>query len=284
MTDPFNKRFPPGHFYSPVPDMNEIETQRDKLFGPPPKSIPGVNLRRAAQIRLLKQFRDHFVPQIPYMPDTELVGQRFEPENGFFSGKDAATLICLLLKLRPRHVIEIGSGFSSAVCLDINNLFFENAMKMTFIDPNPERLLKLMTPEDRNTHTVLPIPVQDIDPKMIDMLEKDDILFIDSSHVCKIGSDVNFELFEILPRLKKGVYIHIHDIFYPFEYPENWMKQGRAWNEAYILRAFLQYNSAFQIEFFISYLWQECRKDFGDHWMFAAELGGRGSLWLKKTA
>lgn len=102
------------------------------------------------------------------------------------------------------------------------------------------------------------------------------MLFIDSSHVSRPFSDVNYELFEILPRLKKGVIIHFHDLIYPFCYPKVWtLNQRRAYNEAYMLRAFLQYNKDYEILFWASYLNAAFKiKDFG--------LAGAGSLYLRK--
>src|SRR5690606_8620162 len=85
-------------------------------------------------------------------------------------------------------------------------------------------------------------------------LNAGDMLFIDSTHVAKTGSDVNYILFEILPRLKSGVLIHFHDIFYPFEYPRDWVFNGRNWNEVYFLKAFLMYNTTFEIKLFSHYL------------------------------
>ena len=90
--------------------------------------------------------------------------------------------------------------------------------------------------------------IQHADKSLFSALEPNDILFIDTSHVAKAGSDVNYLLFEILPILKPGVLVHIHDIFLPDEYPKKWViEDGRNWNEQYLVRAFLQYNPAFEI-------------------------------------
>ncbi|MEJ2618154.1 MAG: hypothetical protein P8Z35_24570, partial [Ignavibacteriaceae bacterium] len=85
-------------------------------------------------------------------------------------------------------------------------------------------------------------------------LNEGDILFVDSSHIVKLGSDVNFIISEVFPILKKGVIVHIHDIFYPFQYPQKWFMEGRAWNEAYFIKAFLQYNDTFSILFFNNFM------------------------------
>ena len=108
------------------------------------------------------------------------------------------------------------------------------------------------------------------------------ILFIDSTHVSKIGSDVNSLLFDILPKLNRGVYVHFHDVFYPFEYPQEWVYQGLAWNEAYILRAFLQHNDAFKIVFFNTYLELFYREKFENSMPLCLKNPG-GSIWLTKT-
>ena len=109
-----------------------------------------------------------------------------------------------------------------------------------------------------------------------------DILFIDSSHVTITGSDVNYLMFKILPLVNAGVHIHFHDIFYPFEYPPEFAFEGRAWNEAYLLRAFLSYNRAFEIRFFTTYLITYFRERFETEFPLFLHCTG-GSIWLRKT-
>ncbi len=109
-----------------------------------------------------------------------------------------------------------------------------------------------------------------------------DILFIDSSHVSKTGSDVNHLLFKILPLLNDGVMIHFHDIFFPFEYPQWWAFEGRAWNEAYLLHAFLAHNRAYQIEFFNTYVIDRYRERIAAEFPLFLKNEG-GSLWLRKV-
>ena len=163
---------------------------------------------------------------------------------------------------------------------------------LSMVRPYPERLHSLLSDKDYNNTRILSQRLQEVPIDIFNSLEKGDILFIDSSHVSKTGSDVNMLLFEILPSLKKGVYIHFHDIFFPFEYPKNWVNEGVAWIEAYILRAFLQYNSAFEIVFFLSYLLEQHKEEVFDFLPLALEsetadislyddAPGAG-LWLKK--
>ncbi len=110
-----------------------------------------------------------------------------------------------------------------------------------------------------------------------------DVVFIDSSHVVKIGSDVAYILFHILPELQPGVIVHFHDILWPFEYPEDWLCEGRAWNEAYVLRAFLQFNEAFDILYFNSYIWHHHAERLQQKMPLCMKNPG-GSIWLQKTA
>ena len=123
-------------------------------------------------------------------------------------------------------------------------MFFDNEIQCTFIEPHPKLLKSLLKQGDLERIEIVPRPLQDVDLELFESLRANDILFIDSTHVAKIGSDVNRIFFEILPALATGVYVHFHDIFYPFEYPREWIYEGRAWNEAYMLRAFLMYNAA----------------------------------------
>jgi hypothetical protein len=125
--------------------------------------------------------------------------------------------------------------------------------------------------------------VQDVDVAIFEQLDHGDVLFIDSTHVLKTGSDVCHELFSVLPALKAGVLIQFHDVFWPFEYPEDWvLRDNRSWNEIYALRAFLSYNTNFEILFFNDYFctWH---RDQVQHDYPAMLKNTGGSLWLRKV-
>ena len=152
--------------------------------------------------------------------------------------------------------------------------------KVTFIEPFPDRLRSLLRPQDLDFVELHQCLVQDIDPSIFSTLSEGDILFIDSSHISKIGSDVNWLIFRILPLLKRGTVIHFHDILFPFEYPREWIFEGRFWNEAYILKAFLMYNSGFEMLLFNDYL-AKTQRQFLDEIDPRLSAAG-GSLWLRK--
>jgi hypothetical protein len=187
----------------------------------------------------------------------------------------------MLRSITPKQVIEVGSGFSSALMLDTNEYFFERPIHFTFIEPYPDRLYGLLKDNDRTTVNIVPQGVQDVPLALFEALDVNDILLIDSTHVCKAFSDVNHLIFNVLPCLKPGVLIHFHDIFPGFEYPADWLKRGIFWNEAYLLRAFLQYNAAFEIIFFTPYLCQVYPHHFTERMPLYLKNTG-GSLWLKK--
>lgn len=250
-------KYPPGHFYSPIPSPQEILSDSDRIFNAPEKPLGGINLNEKEQLSLLHSFSQYY-DEIP--TEWAKPGQaRYQFDNEYYSWADAIVLYSMLRHFRPKRVIEVGSGFSSAVILDTADRYLGAEVQCTFIDPNPERLLGLLSERDHGDVKVLKRRVQEIGAAFFSSLEEGDFLVIDSSHVAKTGSDLNYILFEIAPRLRKGVHVHFHDVFYPFEYPKVWIDQGVAWNEAYLLRAFLMYNKAFRIEFFTSFLIQTQR-------------------------
>jgi hypothetical protein len=168
------------------------------------------------------------------------------------------------------------------VTLDTNDLFLGKQMQLTFIEPYPQLLHSLISDADRERVTILPQPLQAVDLALFDTLESGDVLFIDSTHVSKVDSDVNRLFFDILPRLKPGVYVHIHDIHYPFEYPIHAFRAGRAWNEIYLLRAFLQFNSQYQIVLMNTFL-EHFHEDFFREHMPLCLVNLGGSIWLRRT-
>ena len=240
----------PGHFYSPICNADDLaQHYRDPQTHSQAVDLPGIVLNESAQRHLWDQWRP-FLAEMPFEA-TPQPGHRYNFDNRNFGPGDATVLYCMLRYFNPKHLVEIGSGYSSACALDTIDLNLSTGVQCTFIDPFPELLLSLLKPSDLSHLQIINKPVQETDIEMFDVLDENDILFIDSSHVAKTGSDVNFELFEILPRLKKGVIVHIHDIPYPFEYPREWViERNYSWNEVYAVRAFLMYNNSFEVLFF----------------------------------
>lgn len=274
---------PPGHFYSPIPSLEEVLRDEPKIFGSIPLDIPGIDLRESNQLRLLETFVQ-FYADMPFQPQ-KIAGLRYYFENPAYSYSDGIILHCMIRTLMPKKIIEVGSGFSSCMTLDTNEICFENTIATTFIEPFPALLHSLLkeTDKDECNTKIISRRLQDIDIAEFEALGPNDILFLDSSHVSKINSDVNRVFFEILPRLVPGVYVHFHDVFYPFEYPKEWIIEGRAWNELYMLRAFLQYNKAFEVIMMNTYMEHIHESFFRENMPLCLKNPG-GSIWIRKIS
>lgn len=243
--------FPDGHFYSPYPDADELLRREAQVFDRT-KEPEGVDLRSQAQTELVRDVASMY-RDLPFTEEGR-PGLRYRFDNRWYSYSDAILLHLLLRYLQPRRLIEIGSGWSSAVTLDTIDCFSNDPPKVTMIDPFPDRLYAVVGNSLPAYANLIEQPLQEAELSVFDSLGRGDILFVDSTHVSKAGSDVNWLFFRVLPRLKPGVVVHLHDIFYPFEYPKNWVLEGRAWTENYLLHAFLQYNREFEILLWGHYL------------------------------
>ncbi len=271
-----NVCFTPGHFYSPIVSVKSIKKREARIWPSQQDTIEGIDLNIKKQLELCEIFERYYSEQDF---SSEKRSSRYYFDNIFFLETDAVVLYSFLRYFHPKNIIEVGSGFSSALMLDVREQFHLET-EITFIEPFSKRLKSLLTERDKETIKIYESNVQDVDLEVFDKLKENDILFIDSTHISKTGSDVNHEFFNILPRLKKGVIIHFHDIFFPFEYPKNWVYQGRSWNENYILRAFLMHNTDYEILFFSDYLHKRHPEAFEN--MPVCYKNSGGSLWLKK--
>ena len=265
---------PFNHYYSPYPQehdihylnkMSAVDDFRDINFNLPTQQMVLQNLH-------IKEFVDIAADD----------NMRYTSSNVYFAGNDGLALLSMILQYKPNRIIEIGSGFSTALSLDGNEKYFDNRINLTAIEPYPERLLTRL--KENDNINIIKSNLQDIPLEIFDTLEENDILFIDSSHVLKPGSDVLFELFLILPRLKHGVIVHIHDIVANFEYPIQWMFNGHLLTEAYAVRALLSGNPNYEILFFVNMhteairnLYEKLEIEYNEH-----DMPAGGSLWLKK--
>ena len=274
--------FPNGHFYSPVVDPSEAEPYWRITSERRWNALGGLELDLSA----MERFWATHLETARSAPFTERPGggTRYYWSEGPYPRGDAVVLLVMIGAARPRHIIEIGSGYSSAAMLDAADHFALSDLTLTCIDPNAARLRKLLRPEDHQRLEVLERKVQDVALERFSALRANDILFVDSSHVLKTGSDLHHELFEILPILREGVLIHFHDIFDGFEYPHDWIfNKRRSWNEIYALRAFLSYNNAFEVVFFTNMFVKERPHLFRSGFPAGGKPSG-GSIWLRRRA
>lgn len=269
---------PPGHFYSPIVDPAEVIKYKTSLYDFSSRTFPGIDLNEQSQLQTLESF----VPFYKELPNEWMEsGGRYKFSNGFYSWSDGIMLYSMIRKFKPKRIVEIGSGHSSALMLDTNGMFMSDSISLTFIEPYPERLNSLIRKTDKAT--ILVKPVQEVDLSVFSELQEGDFLFVDSSHVSKTGSDVNRIFFEILPNLKKGVFIHFHDIFHPLEYPQDWVVDlARSWNEIYMLRSFLSFNNAFEVVVYNTFMEHFHESWFTQNMPLCLKNKG-GSIWLRKT-
>jgi hypothetical protein len=210
--------------------------------------LVGIDLRVEEQLRLIETFRRHFSAEYEALPRTpEGNAGCFYLENDLFGWLDAVVYYCVIRNFKPKRIVEVGSGLSTLLAVSALDRNREEGVDgaITAIDPYPrDYLLPILL--DRSE--LLIQEVQAVPISRFTSLDRGDLLFIDSSHVLKIGSDVQFEYLEVIPRLKPGVLVHSHDIFLPTHYPEDWVKrEKRFWNEQYLLQAFLAFNTSFEV-------------------------------------
>lgn len=265
----------PVHFYLPIPDtrtLTDASFERES-------ELPGVDMNDSAQLELLHNVFPRFRGEYDrFSFEPTAVPHEFYFNNDLFSGTDALALHCMLRHFRPKRVLEIGSGFSSRVSAAAL-LRNGDGATLTCVEPYPEEVLTKGYP---GLSRLIPRRVQEVGPEVFDELGGGDVLFIDTSHVVTIGSDVNYLFLEVLPRLKPGVIVHVHDIYFPTDYPRAWvMQERRFWTEQYLLQAFLAFNAGFEVLLCNSYLWRKHRQSMLATFPRSPWWGG-GSFWMRR--
>jgi predicted O-methyltransferase YrrM len=281
MVEPIKLNVPPGHYFSPVVDPSEAGGYHKKRLNDGLPDLRGIEIN-SDDMRAFWERNLSFIQSCPFGTGVDERTSRYYFGNRVYDYGDATILRAMIHDRKPRRIIEIGSGFSTACTLDVVEELGLQA-SLTCIEPNAGRVKRLLRPADIRRVQIIEKPVQEIPLDVFRVLERNDILFIDSTHVLKTGSDVHYELFYILPSLNPGVVVHFHDIHFPFEYPWEWVhERNRSWNEVYAVRAFLTYNDRFRIVFFNSYfgIFHRCliQKTYPP---FLKNKGG--ALWLTRT-
>lgn len=278
-------RYPAGHFYSPVVNPAEARkyvTPRPTFAEETITELPGIHISN----ELMLDFWDKSTECIKttnFSPKDSSTDRYYWPNASYPYG-DALILRAMVWHHRPARVIEIGCGFSSACMLDAADDAGLPYFSMTCIDPYPDRLRTLMRLSDADRVHIIEKPVQEVPVEIFASLGAGDLLFIDSTHVLKTGSDVCHELFSVLPNLAPGVIVHFHDCRYPFEYPDKWIfEYNHSWNEIYAIRAFLMFNSDFEI-FFWNTFFALANRELIEPTAPAFAWNPGGGLWLRRSA
>jgi hypothetical protein len=233
----------PNHFYWPIPDIAELECRH----WPAKPPLIGVDLRIDKQAELVQEMAARYASEWNF-PEYSADPLAYHYSNGFFETVDAEIAYGLVRKFKPRRIIEVGGGHSTrvlAAALQANFLTDRSKGELITIDPHCDALIEQGLAK---ITTFIAKPVQEVELDLFLSLGENDILFLDSSHVVSVGSDTVCEYLEIVPRVKKGVVVHAHDIFLPSDYPrEPVLKNLCFWSEQYLLQSFLSFNPSFEI-------------------------------------
>jgi Methyltransferase domain len=259
----------PVHFYEPIPDTRSLT----EALWSEPSELVGIDMNQSMQLDLLRNHFPKFRAEYEDFAAEPPPGQR-RP----FRGVDALVAYCVVRHFQPRRIFEVGSGFSSLV---LGHTAAKNKNStLICIDPFPGELLR--NSSIPALQSLIETRVQDLEVEFFSQLESGDILFIDSSHTVKIGGDVNYLFLEVLPRLKPGVIMHVHDIFLPFEYRRDWvLDEFRFWSEQYLLQAFLTFNSEFEVLLANSYLNHYHQQELQAAFPGLSSWAG-GSFWMRR--
>jgi hypothetical protein len=265
----------PKRYYSPVPDTRDIpELQWEKQT-----QLVGIDMNESVQAAYLKDIFPLYLTEFDEFPQSQPDDlYRYYHNNDFFVGADAIALYCLIRHYKPSKIIEVGSGFSSK--LSVEALRRNNLGDISCIEPYPDKTLKT----NPRISSLLAQKVQEVDLSFFTTLEENDILFIDTTHAIKTGGDVYYLFLEVLPRLKHGVLIHIHDIFLPWDYPRAWVLDHLMFsNEQYLVQAFMTFNSGFEILFSSSYMTIRYREEMEAALIKYPRWDHGCSLWIRRN-
>lgn len=262
------------HYYQPMinPKKHLTKSLRDE------RELHGVDFNIDEQLKVLSKF--NYNSELLNFPLNKIKDKEFFYDNGSYESGDAEYLYNMVRHFKPHRIIEIGSGNST---LMVRNAIAKNKIDDSnynchhiCIEPYEQPWL------DKIDVELIIEKVECIDKSLFQKLESNDILFIDSSHIIRPQGDVLFEYQELLPSLKSGVFIHIHDVFTPRDYLDEWVYNHRLWNEQYLLESFLTYNSEFRIIGALNYLAHNYLNEFSEKCPVFAKQQGRepGAFWM----
>jgi hypothetical protein len=269
-----------NHYYQPIPDTRIL---KDSIWSSNTEAV-GVDFNEKKQLELLSVFISNYKNEYSQLPETKTaIPSEYYTKNNSFGSVDGEVLYSMVRHFKPERVYEIGSGFSTFLTAQavLKNQKENHNCELIAFEPYPNEILRAGFP---GLSKLVAVKVEELPYTTFNSLQENDILFIDSSHVLRIGNDVQYEYLEILPRLNKGVIVHVHDIFLPAEYPQKWvLKDYRFWTEQYLLQAFLTFNNSFEVLWAGSYMnikhSHQLKTAFSS---FKRNDTWPGSFWMKK--
>lgn len=264
------------HYYEPLFDMQHIKRPFSEN-----RVLPGINWNVEEQLSLLDRFQySNELSNVPTEKTDDLI---FYLNNGAFESGDAEYWYNLIRLKKPNRIIEVGGGNSTLIAIKAIKKNEEEIpgykCKHICIEPYEMRWL------ERTGVTIIRKKIENVDKVLFSELAEDDILFIDSSHIIRPQGDVLFEYLELLPSLNKGVIVHIHDIFSPKDYRDDWIRREvKFWNEQYLLEAFLTSNRNWKIIGALNFLHHNHFEDLRKRCIFLTPDREPGSFYIQKIA
>ena len=268
----------PCNFYSSVPSIAEIENSFEYSSDQPPyaeSSIFGLPDTSRELLELLTSYSSEFEPADEGSEESPI---GYFWKNSQFSHSDAMSYYAMLRHLKPNRVVEIGAGFSTLVAIDA--ISRNGTGEITCVEPFPRAFL-----EKSEKINLKKISAQEITVEWLNnYLNDGDVLFIDSTHTVKTGSDCLHIYLRLLPYLKHDVYVHVHDVFLPFGLPKNWLLDHHIyWTEQYLLLALLSDNPKTTFLFGSSYH-EWANAELLRKFMHKRASSGGGSFWFRYCA
>jgi predicted O-methyltransferase YrrM len=263
-------------FYSPIPDLDRLPAGWFER----PAELPGVDLRLDAQLAFLRERLAE--PMARFDPAREPTGDphRYAITNPSYQLLDAAILYAMITALRPARIVELGSGHSTLVTAQAVRAS-GHEVSYDVYDPFAA-VARDDLPGVSGLHRVA---AQDVPMSTFEALDSGDVLFVDTTHTVKTGGDVNFIVLDVLPRLRPGVVVHLHDIFLPFEYPRKWLEDfGLYWSEQYLLQALLAMNPGYEVVLAAAALAGLRRQELAAALPPGVPASGGSAFWIRRTA
>ena len=261
------------NYYEPQFDFDNLKSDLKKK-----RNLPGVDLNTKNQLNLLKKF-EYKQELIDLNLDNKNSNINFNIDNNFFERGDAEIYYQIIRFFKPKKIVEIGSGQSTLISLEAikkNKLENNSSAKLICIEPYENDWLENLGIE------VMRKKIEDVDLDLCKNLEANDILFIDSSHIIRPQGDILKEFLEILPVLKPGVIIHIHDIYTPRDYPERWLKkENRFYNEQYLVEAMLDNSKRYSVLLALNFLKNDYFVELKKHCPYLIDSTEPGSFYLR---
>jgi predicted O-methyltransferase YrrM len=243
-----------------------------------PRYSCGLHLERDRYHEFLDSVCSPYRPNFPQrLPEAASGNEAFYLNNGWFDSVDAEVLYSIIRRFKPARIVEVGSGFSTRA---MRRAILDGSLHTRVISIDPIPRVDVASFADEQIRT----PVETLEvSRLVELLQANDVLFIDSSHLITTGGDVTFLCLEVLPELRPGILVHFHDIFLPFEYPQSSVVNFRwGWNEQYLVQAFLYNNSEYEIVWPAFYMWTQYKGEVLKTIPCDPLRTSPSSLWLRK--